>query len=212
MRNRPVVLAVLLTATLISGKASAALIDFTSSAFAGATGLESFETTIDGVGVTLLEAKPAGAALKQTSEGLGVDSPWYVIGEDPGEIGVPERIIVTFDDAQFIDEIYVSQLFRESGWMGTINETGWYSIDGGDKVWFEAAADASGLLSIAVGKEGSSLEFGAKLAGGSHDYSLSALNVRTLDGSVTAIPEPFSAAMLGIGGILVGAAVRRREA
>ena len=109
-----------------------------------------------------------------------------------------------------IEQIYVSQLFRESGWLGTINESGWYSIDGGNKVYFEASGAPSGLLTIAVGQSATSLEFGAKLAGLSHDYSLSKLNVRTLDGSVTAIPEPISMAMLGIGGLVIGAAVRRR--
>jgi hypothetical protein len=208
VRNRSLAGFAIALATLVSGKAGATLIDFSSSAFAAATGQESFSTTIQGVGVTLLDAKPVGAKLDQTSEGLGVDSPWGL--EDPNEIGVPERLIVSFDNKQFIDQIYVAQLFRESGWMGTINESGWYSIDGGAKTYFEASGAADGLLTVAVGKSAQSIEFGAKLVGGSHDYSLAGLNVRTLDGSVTAIPEPFSAAMLGVGGIVIGAAVRRR--
>jgi hypothetical protein len=207
MRNRSFAVA-FAAAALAAGSARAALIDFTSSAFAAASGQASFSTTVDGVGVTLLEAKPVGAELNQSSDGLGVDSPWGV--EDPGEIGIPERIVVTFDSKQFIDQVYVSQLFRESGWMGTINETGWYSIDGGDKVYFQASGDPSGLLAIAVGQAGTSIEFGAKLAGGSHDYSLAQLSVRTFEGAVTAIPEPVSLAMLGAGGLLVGAALRRR--
>ena len=210
MRNRFLAGFAIALATLVSGKAGATLIDFSSSAFAAATGQESFSTTVQGVGVTLLDAKPVGAQLDQTSDGLGVDSPWGL--EDPTQIGVPERLVVSFDSKQFIDQIYVAQLFRESGWMGTINESGWYSIDGGPKTYFQASGDPSGLLTVAVGQSAKSIEFGAKLVGGSHDYSLAGLNVRTLDGSVTAIPEPFSAAMLGVGGLVIGAAVRRRVA
>ena len=195
---------------LVAGNAAATLVDFSSSAFSGASGAESFTTTIEGVGVTVLEARPVGAELTQTSDGLGVDSPNWNLLDDASQLGVPERIIVTFDNAQFIEEVYVAQLFRESGWLGTINETGWFSIDGGDQVEFHASGDANGQLSIAVGAEATSITFGAKLAGGSHDYSLSGLNLRTISAAVTAIPEPISTALLGIGGIVVGAAVRRR--
>jgi hypothetical protein len=200
--------AVLASLTLAAGHAGATVIDFTGSAFSGATGRETFSASIDGIGVTVLEARPVGAELYQTSEGLGVDSPWGI--EDPGEIGLPEQIVVSFDDPQFIEEIYVAQLFRESGWLGTVNESGWYSLDGGAKTYFEASGAASGLLTIAVGSSAETISFGAKLAGLSHDYSLSGLNVRTLGAGVAAIPEPISIYLLGIGGIVIGAAVRRK--
>jgi hypothetical protein len=209
MAVRSSAIAALAVVLAMAAGASATTIDFTSREFAGVTGLESYTTRIEGIGVTILEARPDGAELYQTGEGLGVDSPWRLI-DDPGEIGVPESLVIRFDDAQFIQDVYVAQLFRESGWMGRINETGWYSLDGGPKTYFEASGAADGLLRIAVGQSATTLEFGAKRAGGSHDYSVAQINVRTLGGSVTAVPEPISMSLLGIGGIVVGAAVRRR--
>jgi hypothetical protein len=194
----------------LAGTASATLIDFTGSAFAGANGLASYSTTIDGVGVTLVEATPEGSKLTQSASGLGIDGPNWNIIDSTSQIDVPEQLVVTFDQAQFVQEIYVSELYRESGWLGKINETGWYRIDGGDAVWFQASGDASGDLAIAVGKTATSITFGAKLVGGTHDYALAGINVVGLSPAVTAIPEPLSMGLLAIGGIVVGAAVRRR--
>jgi len=193
---------------LIAGSASATMIDFTSAAFAAAHGQSQFSTDVGGVGVTVLEAQPIGAELYLTSDGIGVDSPWGLA--DPGEINVPEELVISFDQAQFINEVYVTQLFQERGWLGTVNESGWYSIDGGDKIYFEAAGDPNGLLTLAVGQEATSISFGAKLAGLTHDFSVQGMNVGGLDAGVLAIPEPLSSVLFAIGAMITGAAVRRR--
>ena len=121
----------------------------------------------------------------------------------------PELTRLTDEDLALVE----SQVGQHHSRLVALGEVGlpWYSLDGAARVYFEATGDPEGLLTVVVGQDAKSITFGTKLAGISHDFSVSALNVGRPLGGVTAIPEPGSAILFAIGGMVVSAAVRRRE-
>ena len=196
-------------AYLAAGPASAALIDFTSDAFAAAGGRESYTTSVDGLTVTI-DASPWGATLTHGDSGLGIDG--FTRFDDPTVIDSIERLAISFDSAQLIEEVHVD-LLSESG------EVGYYRLDDGVLRRFDATAAIDGALVLEIGELSERIEligfswqvFGHPEAAPS-DFTVAGL--RTAGGvrpGTRPIPEPGSLAMFGLGGILVGIAVRRRD-
>lgn len=196
-------------ALFVSGPASAAMIDFTSDAFAAADGLSSYETEVDGVAVTL-EADPFSAVLTHSDSGFGIDG--FTRYDDPGVIDSIERLTISFDTVQIIDEVYID-LLAETG------EVGYYRLDDGDLRRFDSTGAVDGALALEIGEASSSIEligFSWQVFGYSSalpsDFTVAGILTSgdVLPATVRPMPEPGSLAMFSLGGVLVGLAVRRR--
>jgi hypothetical protein len=184
--------------------ATAGTIDFRSGTFALADGAASFSATVDGVTASLAP-DPAGARLYwDSTDGIGVR--WSY---ETDEIEDVERLTLSFSSPIFIQEIMLTDLFNEHGYL----ETGWYELDGGAPIGF--SADPGQLLSITNGiklisldQQVSSIRFGAPGMVGpaeGHEFSIGRVKF-----AAAPVPEPASGILLGAGGLLIGWAVRRR--
>jgi hypothetical protein len=184
---------------------AAGTIDFRSSAFSGANYTSSFSATVDGV-TTTLTPDPLGAKLYwDSTDGVGVR--WSY---EADEIEAVERLTLSFASPIQIQEIMLTDLFNEDGYL----ETGWYEIDGGAQNWFSADAgqipgSTNGVKILSLDQTVRSIRFGAPglVNGENHEFSLARIRF----GAAAPIPEPASGLLLGIGGLLVGWTVRRRE-
>jgi hypothetical protein len=184
---------------------TAGTIDFRTGTFAGADGAPSFSATVDGVTASLAP-DPAGAHLYwDSTDGIGVR--WSY---ETDEIENDERLTLSFSSPIHIQEIMLTDLFNEHGYL----ETGWYELDGGPATGFTADADqllgiTNGVKLISLDRQVSSIRFGAPGMIGpaeGHEFSIG----RVKFGAAAPVPEPASGLLLSAGGLLIGWAVRRR--
>jgi hypothetical protein len=187
---------------LVPASGHAGTIDFRSGAFAGADHATSFSASAGGL-TTTLTPEPDGAQLYwDSTDGIGVR--WdYEMDEIEGS----ERLAVHFSSPVQITGILLTDLFNESGYL----ETGWYQLDGGAQTWF--TADPGQLLGITNGEKlldvdgiTSGIRFGAPgyVQGQNHEFSVARLTY------ANPVPEPASALLTGVGGLIIGWAIRRR--
>jgi hypothetical protein len=183
--------------------ANAATIDFRSSAFSGADTAPSFSATAGGV-TTTLTPEPGGARLYwDSTDGIGVR--WNY---ETDEIEGTERLAIQFSTPIRVTQIMLTDLFNEHGYL----ERGWYQLDGGAQTWFSADPGqlldlTNGVKLLATDQTVSSIRFGApgRTEGQHHEFSVARLTY-----SAAAVPEPASSLLTGVGGLIVGWALRRR--
>jgi hypothetical protein len=181
----------------------AGTIDFRSSAFAGADQATSFSSSAGGLATTLTP-EPDGAKLYwDATDGIGVRWDYEV-----DEIEGVERLAIRFSSPVQVTGILLTDLFNENGYL----ETGWYQLDGGAQIGF--SADPGQLLGITNGEKqltldgiASEIRFGAPgyVQGQNHEFSVARVTY------ASPVPEPASALLTGIGGLVVGWAIRRRD-
>jgi hypothetical protein len=182
---------------------SAGTIDFRSGSFSGADQATSFTSSAGGV-TTTLTPEPTGAKLYwDSTDGIGVR--WSY---ETDEIEGAERLAIQFSAPLRVTGIMLTDLFYENGYL----ETGWYQPSGGAQTWFSAdpgqvLGSTNGVKLLALDQVVSSIRFGAPglFQGQNHEFSVARLTYAS-----TAVPEPASGLLAGIGGLIIGWAVRRR--
>jgi MYXO-CTERM domain-containing protein len=173
--------------TMAATSASAEYIDFSSSTFSAAHGQSSY--TYTSPGGTELKLTPGGLNAKldwESGDGFGVKT-WGDYESD--EIGGSESLTIKFTNPTYLDQVFLTDLFKESGYL----EIGYYSLSGGTTVKF--VADASQLLgssngqkTLNIGASVTSIKFtapGQTLLGQNHEFAVAGLNI----GSAQAVPE-----------------------
>ncbi len=158
----------------------------------------SITNNIDGIDVTA-SAGPAGASLyHDTTDGLGVRYNY-----ETDEIEGSEVLTISFGSTVQLNSIGISDLFIESRNGGpAYTEFGFYSIDGGAPVMFEAVQMTLGsngeLLISGLNLMLDSISFsaiGRTTQGEDHEFSLQSL-------TISAVPVPaafwlFGTALIG---------------
>jgi hypothetical protein len=198
--------ALFFTASSIAGSAWAGLIDFRDVAFTPDAGDSTFTTEVDGVTWTF-DANPDGATLYWDDvDGYGVR-----LDYEMDEIEGIEELRISFSEALFVNEIHLTDLFNEHGYI----ETGWYVLnDVSPQVLFAAEPDqtpspaTNGVKVLDVHQMVTSISFGAPglINGENHEFSVSGLDI------AQPIPEPASAVLFLTGSGVVGLALwRKRE-
>jgi len=205
---------VIASATPISGNLS---VDFRHSDWSGADGQNSI--TVGGVTATgrytTLFSGVVPAKLKQnSSDGLGVDSPSYNIGEDPNEVGPREILDIDFTALAGMDitGVWLTKIFEE--WIFT--DTGYVELFGaggtslGIKNFTGSGNDSDGNLWVSFGGPldlTSAVFYGEGVV--SPDYSVAAF---TADVTRSAVPDGgMTAIMLGVALLGLGAARRTKR-
>src|SRR5687768_3881900 len=118
---------VIASAVPVSGNLS---VDFRHSDWSAADGQNSF--TVGGVTATGRYNTGFGivsANLQQNgTDGLGIDSPWYNIGEDPNEVGPREILDIDFTVLAGVDitGVWLTKIFEE----GLFDDTGYVALFG----------------------------------------------------------------------------------
>jgi hypothetical protein len=201
-------LSVVIPFALLSAWASpadAVLIDLRSPAYAPADGANSFSSTVDGVTLTFLPLPTPEARLYwDSTDGFGVRYDYEV-----DEIEGRETLSVLFSEAVYLEEIRVTDLFYENGYL----ERGSYELDdSGSLVQFTALASqgpgTNGERTLLVGAWTSSIDFRAagRVFGQNHEFSVAGLRIRD---RVEPTPEPASVLLFAVGGAVAASAVRR---
>jgi hypothetical protein len=180
---------------------SAGTIDFRSAAFAGADQATSFTTSVDGVGVTLTPEPERARLYWDSTDGIGVR--WDY---ETDEIEGVERLVVSFSTPIHVSEVVLTDLFLENEYL----ETGWYQIDGGDVVGFEAEADqllgkTNGVKLLQINELVSAIRFGAPGRVGAENHEFSVAQMRFS----APVPEPSSGLLFGVGAWVLGWSLRR---
>jgi hypothetical protein len=184
---------------------AAGTIDFRSATFSGADNAATFSASAGGVTTTLTPDPREAKLYWDSTDGIGVR--WSY---ETDEIEAIEKLTVSFSTPIRVQEIMLTDLFYEDGYL----ETGWYELDGGAANWFSAdlsqiPGSTNGVKLLSLDQTVSSIRFGApgRFDGENHEFSVARIRF----GAAAPIPEPASGALLGLGGMLVGLAVRRRQ-
>lgn len=196
----------------VVGSASTAFateIDFTASNFGAAHGQSSFSyTASDGVTLTLTAAPNTARLSHDGTDGFGIRTGWTDL--QPDEIDNNEVLTITFSQSVLLSDVFVTDLFNESGYL----ETGSYSLNGGAAVGFTALptqrSGSNGALTLQLDTWVTSLtlttppNFLGGLIGPSHDYSVSGLAYTTApvvaSGPAATAPPPSTNAVPELGG------------
>jgi len=209
------ILSVLAASSLVlalSSPAAADVINFGAAPWNAADGQTSF--TSDGVTVS---AGPCGAlgltwpcSLGWSTSGFGVDSGnldnWLGLDD---EISYAELLTVTFSPGTTINGFQVRNLFRNE--FFSQDEIGAYRINNGSWVNFTGTAPggSGGVLDVVLnGVAATTLQFGIRNNELLSDFSVASLNVGLAN--VSAVPEPSTMALVGIG-LAAGYLRRRRD-
>lgn len=203
-----------LFALLLASPAHAATIDFGSEEFAAAAGSASYETTIDGIGVTISVA-PAdqGAVIGHSSDGLGVDfdDTW---ASQERQIEGEEILTVEFDQLVDVSELTVTNLYD---WGAVRIEVGTYTID--ETTTEFTAENQDGTLTVPVAATPTTtISFRADQGWswlGPQGFTLESISFSATGDEVAAAPELDPNAASGAGALLLGTALlvseRRRD-
>lgn len=197
-----------LAVVLMAAPASAATINFLDSSWnPGATQTLTKDLSYLGAGwagVTLTVHSIPTNLYWDSTDGFGVRG-----GEDD-EVDGQEILSFTFSKPVFLQSAGITNLFYESSTHPYI-EKGYYAIDGGANVLFQAAPGqlinvTNGVTTLDLGNiGGQAILFSAyNTAGENHDYSVSSLSV-----TLTQTPEPGT--LLLLGSALAGGAFWRRR-
>jgi hypothetical protein len=193
----------------LASSAPAATIDFADQAvFGAAHGEQSFSWTLSDVGGAQLAAAPAPGTLNfdfTTAAGIGTgvgvdcvaDGTWRGCHEwldDAGEIDAHEVLTL-----RFLDQPVAIESFTVAG----LSHFEW-GVATGESFARVFMGDGADLTTVKLDQDASWISFHAKLWS---DYSLVSLDY---SGATSPMPEPNSALLFVIGGVLVGGAVTRR--
>ena len=194
---------VIASAVPVAGNLS---VDFRHSDWSAADGQNSF--TVGGVTATGHYNTGFGivaANLQQNgTDGLGIDSPWYNIGEDPNEVGPREILDIDFTALAGLDitGVWLTKIFEE----GMFDDTGYVALFGAGDVSLGTinftgnGNDADGNLWVNFGGAldlTSAVFYGQGLI--TRDYSVAAFTREQV--STPAVPDG------GMTGIMLGAAL-----
>lgn len=191
-------------------------VDFRSSTFSAANNQHSFYAVVDGIGMTIQaytvddSGNQVEAALWWDSQdGLGVRS-----GYQMDEIDAGDSIVITFDDTIGLSHVFLSDLFRNETHNGlTYDETGWYEVDGGEGVEFNAAdlwetegdkANGEHVIELSKIIPVNQIAFFAPSHGGTHNYSLIGFTDPPIPGATlqqVPVPPVLGLSLLALGGM-----------
>ncbi len=208
-------LAVLAGMSLSQARATTLLspqVDFRASLFAAANNKHSFSATVDGIGFTLTAETTGSGTAKlwwDATDGIGIRHDY-----EDDEIEGSEYLRLTFDRTIGLSEIYISDLFIESGYA----EIGMYQVVGSDAVVFDAAslagtdgnkANGEHLITIDPAIAVSEIRFFAPgyMSGRNHEYSVIGFTDPPLG-----VAEPGTLAILVLGLAGLGTIRRRHTA
>ncbi len=179
-------LSVLFVMLLMASPAAATTIDFGDAEFSDAAGEQSWNTTVDGVGVTI-SAQPAddGAVIEHSGDGLGVDlNDGWAAGE---QIEGEEVLTIEFDQVVDVEELTVTNLYD---WGIIQIEVGTYTVDG--EVTEFTAESSNGTLTVPVDAQPTttiSFRASGDWSGWlDNGFTLESISFSAVD-SVSAVPE-----------------------
>jgi hypothetical protein len=205
----------------VTNVSTALYIDFASSDFSGANGNSSFNTTVNGIGVSLWSQHPSWPGWGSASDAItwnpgpigGVDGLGVSCDDEisnSGEKIDSEYIAIGFDQKLYVDHVDISDLFYENGYFERGSYWIIYSASSWSNQLFFQQNDSSktpypssnGEFVLNVGDEVVGFRFAGIDHSPQHDYSIRGIQA-------SAIPIPTSMLLIGVG--LVGIVGIRRK-
>lgn len=191
----------LLLTSLVTAGVSAEYIDFTSTAFSDAYGDGSYSfTAADGTTVTLTAGGSGSALYWDTEDGFGVMGS---SGYEKDEIDSREYLTLNFSQSTYLDDVFVTDLFKESGYL----EIGYYTLDNGSTTKFLADATqvtgTNGEKTLDLNQYVKSITFSApgKLFLQNHEFSIGGITIGARVPELDPGPAGSALALLIAGGL-----------
>ncbi len=186
--------------SLISTTALADFIDFSSTEFQSAGGVNSYTNTDRGISISAI---PYDATITWDSEdGLGVDSTYF--GEIPEQVDAWEYLVIDFTDTVYLASVELTNFYNYGSYG--YPEIGYYLLEDGttESISFDlfGAGSDSGEQSVKINKNVASITLSAWPFWGDNDYSVKGLDI-TPSGN-TSVPELDAESSVGALALLFG--------